>query len=117
MIRATLEVMQDHLRRRAAEDLQGDLEQNYAPDVLLLCEHGALRGHAAISQSATRLKEQLGEATFEYSALHVEDAYGLLLWRAHSAQAQAEHGVDAFVVADGHIVMQSVYYQLLPITR
>jgi hypothetical protein len=36
----------------------------------------------------------------------------LLLWRAESPQARAEHGVDSFAVRDGRIVMQSVAYEL-----
>ena len=42
------EVFEDHLCLRSQGDLETDLERNYADDVVLLCELGALKGRAAI---------------------------------------------------------------------
>ena len=111
-MRSTAEVFHDHLKRRIAGDLEGDLANNYAPDVILLCEHGPMRGRAAVRQSADQLAKQLPDASFEYLVKHVEGEYALLFWRADSSRARAEHGVDSFVIRDGQIVMQSVYYAL-----
>ena len=111
-MRSTAEVFDDHLKRRTADDLEGDLENNYAPDVVLLCEHGPMTGRAAVRQSAEQLAKQLPDASFEYLVKHVEGEYALLFWRADSPKARAEHGVDSFVIRDGRIVMQSVYYAL-----
>jgi hypothetical protein len=112
--RSTAEVLDDHLKRRAAEDLEGDLIHNYSPAVVLLCEHGPLHGRDAIRQSAEALAEQLPEASFEYPVKAVAGEYALLLWRAESPKATAEHGADSFVIRDGLIVMQSVVYELRP---
>ena len=42
--RTTDEVFQDHLSRRAAGDVVGNLAHNYAPDIVLLCTHGVFIG-------------------------------------------------------------------------
>ena len=41
--RSPREVLDDHLRLRAAGDIEADLARNYAPDVALLCECGSER--------------------------------------------------------------------------
>ena len=50
MKRSTTEVIDDHLRRREAGDLAGDLATNYAADVVLLCEHGPMAGRAGVER-------------------------------------------------------------------
>ena len=62
------EVLADHLARRARGDIEGDLEQNYAPDVVLLCEHGAFAGREAVRDSAEALARQLGDAPHQICA-------------------------------------------------
>src|SRR3954447_21212423 len=103
MSRSTSEVFEDHLRRRTAGDLDGDLEHNYAADVVMLCEHGAFRGHDALRKSAEQLAAQLPEGKFEYVAKSVEGEYALVVWRATSSSNRVEHGADSFVVRDGRI--------------
>lgn len=112
MARSTAEVIDDHLRRREAGDLEGDLETNYAADIILLCEHGPRHGRAGVRQSAQQLAKQIPDASFEYPAKVIEGEFALLLWRGESPQGRAEHGVDSFVVRDGRIVMQSVAYEV-----
>lgn len=111
-MRSTAEVFDDHLERRTAGDLEGDLAHNYAPDVVLLCEHGPRTGRDSVRESAEQLAKQLPDASFEYLVKHVDREYALLFWRADSLKARANHGVDSFVIRDGRIVMQSVYYAL-----
>jgi SnoaL-like domain len=112
MNRSTIEVIDDHLKRRDGRDLDGDLKHNYAPDVLLLCEHGPMHGRDAVRKSAEQLAKQIPGASFEYLKTVVEKEYALIFWRAESRSARAEHGVDSFVVRDGLIVMQSIAYVL-----
>jgi hypothetical protein len=80
--------------------------------VTLLCERGAFEGREAIRQSAEALSDQLPEATFEYRLKLARGDYALLLWRADSSAARAEHGVDSFVIRDGRIVMQTIAYEV-----
>src|SRR4051794_17260117 len=78
-MRSAAEVLDDHLKRREAGDLDGDVEQNYAPDVVLLCEHGVMRRREAIRQSAEALAAQLPGASFVYPVKEVDGEYALLL--------------------------------------
>ena len=66
MIRPADEVFEDHLRLRSLGDLEVDLERNYADDVVVLCELGALKGRAAIRKSARRLGLQWPDAEFQF---------------------------------------------------
>ncbi|PYK31528.1 MAG: hypothetical protein DME58_07255 [Verrucomicrobia bacterium] len=57
--RSTIEVLEDHLERRERGDIESDLEHNYPEEVVLLCEHGALKGRDAVRNSAKALVDQL----------------------------------------------------------
>ena len=110
--RSTLEVLDDHLQRRERGDIQGDLEHNYARDIVLLCEKGVLKGHDAVRTSAKALADQLPEACFRFPFKAVDGEHALLHWNARSAKARVDFGVDTFVIRDGRIVLQTVSYQL-----
>jgi hypothetical protein len=112
--RSPREVLDDHLRLRAEGDVETDLARNYAPDVVVLCSYGALRGLDAMRKSAADLKAQLPNARFDYTLHEVEGEYGYLLWSAESDTCRVPEGADSYVIRDGRIVMQSIYYRLEP---
>jgi hypothetical protein len=93
-------------------DFETDLRRNYAEDVLLLCEVGVLQGHSAIRESAQRLGLQLPGATFEFTTREVSGEYAFLVWKARSDRFEVEDGADSFVIRDGKIVMQTIFYRL-----
>ena len=111
-MRSTIEVLDDHLERRERGDIEGDLEHNFAHDVVLLCEHGVLRGRDAVRTSAKALADQLPEACFEFRFKVIDGEHALLHWSARSANARVDLGVDTFVIRDGRIVLQTISYQL-----
>jgi hypothetical protein len=110
--RSTIEVLEDHLERRRRGDIDGDLERNYARDVVLLCEHGVFKGHAAIRNSAKALIDQLPDACYQFPLKQIHGEHALLHWNARSSKARVDFGVDVFVVRDGRIVLQTVSYLL-----
>jgi hypothetical protein len=110
--RSTRDVLEHHLQCRAAGNLEKDIRENYSPDVVLLCEHGVLHGLDAIRKSGERLAEQLPKAQFHYDAKEFDGEYAYLQWRAKSPTAVVEAAADTFVIRDGRIVMQSVFYRL-----
>ncbi len=93
-MRSTQEVFDDHLRLRVAGEVDEDLARNYAPEV---------RGAARLADS---------EARFEFPTRRVEGEYALLVWNAQSPNGDVHHGVDSFVIRQGKIVMQSIYYRV-----
>lgn len=112
MARSTIETSENHLRRRCEGELELDLLENYAEDVVLLTANSSLTGHQAIRTSASRLREQLPGARFEFLSKQVNGPYALLIWRATSCRYEAVAGADSFLVRDGRIVFQSVHYKL-----
>jgi hypothetical protein len=56
----------------------------------------------------------LPNARFEILCEIVEGPYAFLLWRAEADGCEAVDGADSFVIRDGQIVMQSVFYRLKP---
>lgn len=111
-MRQTREVLDDHLRLREAGDVDADLARNYAEDIVLLCEPGVLRGRQAVRESAQRLAWQIPNARYEYPSLRVEGEYAMLVWNASSPDGKVHHGVDSFVMREGRIVAQSIYYRV-----
>lgn len=111
-MRATREVLEDHLHLRSAGDLEADLQRNYAADVVLLCEPAVLCGRDAVRKSAEQLAWQIPQARFEYPTRRVEGEYALLIWNARSPGGRVHHGVDTFVIRAGRIVLQSIYYRV-----
>ena len=110
--RSTTEVLTDHLRLRAEGDVRTDLERNYAPDVVLLCEAGVFRGTVAVRASAHALGLELPNVRFEYRSVQVDGEFGFLRWTAESDRFRVQDGADSYVIRDGRIVMQTIYYHL-----
>ena len=109
MQRSTAQVLEDHLRLRQAAQLDMDLEQNYASDVILLCDHGAFKGRDAVRKSGDDLTAQLPDGRFEYGVKYVTGDYAYIQWTADSATNRIEDGADTFVIRNGHIIMQSIF--------
>lgn len=100
------------MAHRANGNTYKDLEENYASDAVLLCEHGAKHGHSGVAESANRLKQQLEGGGFEIQRVVVQGEFALLLWHGETVRTLIENGVDSFVIRDGRIVMQSVFYSI-----
>ena len=111
MTRSTRQVFDDHLAMRSEGRLEDDLTHNFADDVVLLCEFGVLHGHDGIRGSAHRLRRQYPGMNYEYLAREVEAEYAFLKWRATAPDGRTTLGADSFVVRNGKIIMQTVYYQ------
>jgi SnoaL-like domain len=114
MQRSTIQVLEDHLRLRQAGQLDTDLEQNYASDVILLCDRGTFKGREAVRKSGEDLTAQLPDGRFEYVVKYVTGEYAYLRWTADSATNRIEDGADTFVIRNGRIIMQSIFYRLKP---
>ena len=112
MSRSADDVFEDHLHLRSLGDVETDLEKNYADDIVLLCELGVLTGRDAVRKSARRLGLQLPEAEFQFPTREVRGEYAFLVWTARSQQFEVNHGADSFVIRNGRIVAQTIFYRL-----
>jgi hypothetical protein len=112
--RTTKDVLEDHLRRRAEGDLDGDLEHNYDPDIVLLCKYGVFEGCDAIRESAEKLGLQIPNARFENLSCQVHGEHGFLEWRADSDRDHIEDGANSYSIRDGRIRVQTIHYTPIP---
>jgi hypothetical protein len=116
-VRSTQEVFEDHLSKRDENDLEGDLNCNYAPDVVLLTCTGILRGHEGVRRSHKILMDSLPDASIECFNKIVDGEFALLEWRAMSSSVEVREGADSFVVRGGKICFQSIHYKVHPVSH
>jgi len=110
--RTTREVLDDHLRRRADGDLEGDLRHNYHPDVNMLCPDGVLRGHEGIRRLDRLLSRYHADGSFRCHRLLTAGEVAVLEWSGVGGRTDTLllEGMESFVVRDGLIVAQTVHY-------
>ena len=111
MSRTPTEVIEDHLAKRLAGDVEADIKANYASDIVILSSFGTYKGHDGVRESAAKLAEALGQnAVFTYNRTLIEGDYALLEWSADSKGTKVCDGADSFVVEGGKIIMQTVHF-------
>jgi hypothetical protein len=110
--RTTREVLEDHLRRRAAGDLDGDLLTNYDPDVIVLHPDGEALGHEGIRRLARRFSRYQNDGSLRCHRLLTSGEIGVLEWSGLSGRTDTLmlEGMESFVVRGGLIAAQTVNY-------
>lgn len=103
-------VFEDHLACRQSGDLEGDLDRNYAPDVVMLTMEGVFRGKEGVRENARRLRMYFPGQRFTFPVKWVVDRFAFLEWRAEDDSAETLDGSDTFVIENGRIVCQTVRY-------
>jgi phage host-nuclease inhibitor protein Gam len=112
--RATREVFEDHLEQGQHGSVEEDLPRNYAPDVVVLTADGVRHGHDGVRELAERLRKELPDAAFTYTARVVAGEVALLEWTARSPSgARVDDGADSFVIRDGRIHAPTIHYTVL----
>jgi hypothetical protein len=112
-MRSTEQVLKDHLDRRCSGDVEGDLQANYADDLVVLCKDGVFRGKDAIRTTARILEQNLPDASFRYDMLRIVDEFGLLSWSGTGSDGSRTcHGADSYVVRSGRIVAQTIHFEV-----
>jgi hypothetical protein len=108
--RSAADVLHDHLRLRAAAELEEDLRRNYAADVMVLTARGVLHGHEGVRESAGLLYE-VGEGhEYQYHLSLAEDRMAMLEWSSVGHERRIVDGIDSFLIEDGKIKAQTIRY-------
>lgn len=111
-LRSTQQVFDEHLRLRRSGDFETDITRNYAKDVIVMSNFGIFNGHEGVRHSAELLQEQLPKGrhyTFDQCLTDQEIAFEK--WDGDSEHFQVDGGIDFFVIREGLIQMQLIYYQ------
>jgi hypothetical protein len=105
--------MENHLKLRAAGELDRDLEENYDPEVVVLTARKVYRGHDGVRESGHLLwKAVSDEHAYQYDSVLVEDRIALLEWQAKTDDLHVNCGVDSYLIEDGVIKGQTIHYKV-----
>lgn len=108
--RAADEVLQDHIELRERGELEADIERNYDERVLILSGRRVFHGHDGVRESAALLGEAVDPGSYRYRTLVIGDRMGLSEWTARGENVVIRDGVDSYLVEDGRIKAQTIYY-------
>lgn len=111
-MRTTTEVFEDHLAKRLAGDLEGDIAANYSKDVIFLTGTGAFEGHDGVRKSASELESYIKNIPYEYNHTLIKGDYAFLEWTAKGKDKAVYDGADSFVIKDGKIILQTIHYSV-----
>ncbi len=109
--RTTREVVESHLAHRKAGELEADLAENYAPDVVLLSTgEGINHGHDGVRKLAGILQSYLPHGNYDYQQVLVEREMGMLTWTGVGEDTVVHDGADSYLVQGGLIQAQTIHY-------
>jgi hypothetical protein len=114
--RTTQEVLDDHLRLAAENDLEGDLERNVAEGIVMLTGRGLFRGHDGVRELARQLMEEVPSGEWNYRQRLVADRMAFLEWTVDSGPFRVPDGADSYLIEDGKIHAQTIHYTLTDAT-
>jgi hypothetical protein len=110
--RSTRDVLDDHLRRRASGDLDGDLLANYATDVIVLHPDGEAFGHDGVRWLADRFYRYHTDKEFRCLRVLTSGEIGVLEWSGIGGRTDTMmiEAMESFVMRDGRIAAQTLTY-------
>ena len=110
--RSPREVFEDHLALAQEGELEKDLERNYATDSVLLTNYGVFHGREGMKQAAELLEQQLPGGNYNYKLKLCHDELCFLHWTGKSEVSVIPDGADSYLIKDGKIKVQTIYYSV-----
>jgi hypothetical protein len=112
--RTTEEVFLDHLELRKLGKLEQDIKRNYDEHVLIVSNVGTFYGHDGVRHSAHLLGLLLPTIKYKFDTLLIRGQIAFEEWEAEASRVEVHHGIDAFVIANGKIKIQTIWYESQP---
>jgi|SRR5579884_1660173 len=113
-MRSPGEVLESHLKLREEKNLEKDLEENYDPDIVLLTMDGVFKNFKGVRESAKLLRAAVPQGVYHYKQKYVEGDMAFLVWTADSKKDHICDGADSYLIKNGKIVFQTIYYSVKP---
>ncbi|MDX1651475.1 MAG: nuclear transport factor 2 family protein [Brumimicrobium sp.] len=108
--RSAREVFEDHLKLAKNGELEKDLIRNCAEDIVLLTNYGTFYGFEGVREATELLNNQLPDGIYEYKLKMNHGEMCFLHWKGDSHQSRIEDGADSFLIREGKIQVQTIYY-------
>jgi hypothetical protein len=112
--RTTEEVFLDHLELRKLGRLEHDIKRNYDEQVLIVSNVGTFYGHDGVRHSAHLLGLLLPTIKYKFDTLLIRGQVAFEEWEAETSRVEVHHGIDAFVISNGKIKIQTIWYESQP---
>lgn len=111
----TLHVLENHLDRFGAGDLDG-LMNDYTDESVLFTPQGPLKGRGPIRGLMSGLFAEFAKpgARFTLQIQSTAGDVGFIVWSAETADNRYEFATDTFVVQGGKIAYQSFAGRIVP---
>jgi ketosteroid isomerase-like protein len=112
-MRDAITVVSDHVAALNAHDIDAVIA-DYAEDAVLIVAGGVVHGHDELRDAFTKTFEQLPNVVFSGIVMTESGGVVLMQWSMDSDVAQADDGVDTFIVRDDRIVAQTGHVNPTP---
>jgi hypothetical protein len=108
--RSTAEVFMDHLHQRYLGNIECDLKRNYSKDVVMVENYGIFHGFDGVRESARILNKLVPTSKYKMDNLVFNKDNAFEAWSVDADGVKVTDGIDAFIIRDGKIQVQTIYY-------
>lgn len=108
--RTTAEVFMDHLNLRYKGEIECDYKRNYSKDVILVENFGIFHGHEGLKKSFNILNKLVPTTKYHMDSLFFSGDKAFEAWSVNADGVRVADGIDAFIIRDGKIKVQTIYY-------
>lgn len=115
--RTTAEVFMDHLQCRLEGDIEKDIRRNYSPEVEFVTNYGNFKGHDGVRKSAGILKKLVPSRNYRMDSLLFRGDVAFEEWSVKEDTFEVNNGIDAFVIKDGKILVQTIHYVVTDVKK
>ena len=115
--RSADEVFEEHLKLAQEGKIDEELKRNNAEDIVLLTNYGTFQGHEGVKKAAKLLEEQLPNGTYDYKLKLCHGKMCFLHWTGDSEESYILDGADSYLIEDGKIKVQTIFYTIQKKTK
>jgi hypothetical protein len=108
--RSTTEVFMDHLHQRYIGNIECDLKRNYSKDIIMVENYGIFHGFDGVRQSAKLLDKLVPTRKYRMDKLVFYKDKAFEVWSVDADGVKVTDGMDAFIIRNGKIMVQTIYY-------
>jgi len=110
--RSASAVFEEHLELAQKGGIEEDLNRNYSKDIVLLTNYGTFHGYEGVKEAAKLLEKQLPKGIYDYKLRLCHEKMCFLHWTGDSEESYILDGADSFLIEEGKIKVQTIFYSV-----